>query len=221
MSPRLRALNLLLRFLLITLASPNAHAKPLEPVRMIVPASNVRALPAGSAGSWWALCPERHHETGLREVTAAVSEHHRPDGSVDRAHLDTPQCPDALMLLRGLPITRSRTLYSAVLDRETAQQTRVMFQDVPLIVAKRPFEKGCRVVALWRSLEQIVAVREEPCSAIGLKVRWAGDLDGDALPDLLLDVAGPGVCTKIELFLSTRAPDGRLFGSAAEQRICG
>jgi hypothetical protein len=154
-------------------------------------------------------------------VTVAVAERRTSAGHVEATSVSALECPRAYALFRGLPVTRGRTLASAVPDRETPQETRLRFQDQLLNVGKRPVAGGCRVVAQWRSLEQIVAVSEAPCRQLDVAVRWAGDLDGDGLPDLLLDLGGTGACGSTRLLLSTRAAAGRLFGEAAQDPAGG
>lgn len=52
----------------------------------------------------------------------------------------------------------------------------------------------------------------EPFREVPVTYNWVGDLDGDNLPDFVLDIAKKGIATEKTLYLSSWANPDKLVG---------
>lgn len=202
-------------------------ADPLDvvPVGVLLDQTAAAAL-RPSQGTWLALVAEPGGLFALREVRPQLRPADDPlDEGNDAVLLSAELSGEGLVFLRGrvalplgpVPTTQPEAVWTTyeepvVLSSGEGTLTRLL---------TRPFGPEASRVELVRTRtgagrRQILAeeARGTPM------VRWAGDLDADGAPDLLLEV-DPGSGTELRLYLSSAAAPGEIAGLAGRFLIPG
>jgi hypothetical protein len=179
-----------------------------------------------SQGNWVALVAEPGGLFALREVRPQL----RPaDDPLDEGN-------EALLLSaelngEGLVFLRGRTPLSLGAVPTTLPEATWTTYEEPVVLSSgegtltrlltRPFGPEASRVELLRTRtgagrRQILAEEARGTPV----VRWAGDLDADGAPDLLLEV-DPGSGAELRLYLSSAAAPGEIAGLAGRFLIPG
>jgi hypothetical protein len=174
-----------------------------------------RELPAtAGAGEWLAVC-RGDAATELKKVRVDITS--RPGERTTR-EVASPDCPYALALLR------SPALHTGKLETIQDDQGAFTAGGIHYVVrrdAPEPEpEARCGVrrvhLVLTAGDTRQVLLTADFCTVFSL--RWVGDLDGDAKPDLLVAENLDSGTTILHLFLSAKAPRGTLVAPAASIR---
>jgi hypothetical protein len=179
-------------------------------------------VPGIERGPWWAVCKRRVGPPEVRPVKLRLKRF-RSEAAGDEKHEMTGRevivggCDDPAFLFRGVSAVKEGPLAAAAVSAKADAWNSTA--DIALgdaryhlrIDAQAPAADGAPERGWTILLEQGGAA--EPLDtghttlAPLVRVRWAGDLDGDGRADFVLEDHGDGV--SLQLFLSRAASDGR------------
>ena len=188
--------------------------------------------PAKSGQHWMALIDEGQ-SSSLRDVTIHVErvtdvgdEPGKKSGKAISIATLTRQ-ESVIVLLRGMPLREGavptarysgegdagKPLHITLPNSTTTYELAISCdgRDCPLTLSEN------------RTLQRLFVFNDNPYARDfkGLRVIWAGDLDGDGKLDLLVDVSNHDNASDTALYLSSKARSGELVGLAAILQTVG
>lgn len=199
-------------FLLIILLLPSVvgNAQTDPPVSLLLPGDfhgdNVQ-IPETTG--WWALCADG----SLQKTTLSLTAVHNAcvDGADEKSGLRIAHsgCIDALALLSDAPFFAEDTLPVCDIDLQNGQAT-LLLGERQFSLTEQPFgENGYQLVFGDGTRKQVI-YQTEWSEEGGWQLLWSGDLNGDGLPDLLLNATHKYSVQTVRLFLSGSSTDGIL-----------
>ena len=177
----------------------------------------------GSGGEWQALCQVQDAvqlvETRMQVSPSVVQDD--KNGLLVTASPCCPTCPQAIVLIRGLPgsarvVPTARVTHHAVPDPRAQDNVweldllgkvaRLHFQDAIGLPLMLTIGAQTQELRNWKAAVDLEAEsdpdRHDFGFASGVEVLWAGDLNGDEQLDLLLKQGDAEIGTSVELYLS-------------------
>jgi hypothetical protein len=165
--------------------------------------------PLDLAGTWWAMCQD---SARLRRVT--LKRNQTAGVCTENIRLGAEECP-AVVLIRGAAWARDKLVSTASLEQTTNRKIAVSFEDHAWsIQEQRKGESGFELLLNGDSKQQILYSTNSTDDG-GWGVSWAGDLDGDHVPDLVLSASHKYSVRCQRVFLSSYAQVGPLVREVA------
>lgn len=191
------------------------------PVTMLAPGPQSGSAVKGKSTKGWLVLS--HRALAPAQVSFVKSRHPiDDDGKPEKVMTGVDvkvndEGPLPLMLVSGLQ--PKKTLEPLAEEWPSITQGSVKLGAVTLYVERRGAE-GHELVMRLGDLKQTLYAQDEG-DLDGWRLRWAGDLDGDGKPDLLLDAANHYNTQTTRLFLSSRAKKGELVHEVATLSVTG
>lgn len=199
-------------------------AAPPPKVQILGPGVYYRSeVPKSLDGRWLSLC--EGEEGWALKATALVA---RPVSmQSDRkggVRISPKDQVESLLLLKGLPKgVREGAIASADNlategDTPQIQRTRGVFQGESFEVWSEDLGGKDYVLRFRVGNRTQVLLVEQQCADCSWDLLWAGDLDGDERPDLLVATSGLENQGSLRLFLSSYAQEHQNVGAAGSHR---
>lgn len=191
-------------------------------------------VPEGAAGAWWELCLEGEERSSLRRTEVALVPVVDPlldeGGARTGRDVRPAGCAGPLLLLRvdaqvsGTELAEGPLVGGFVDEPGTDESwwerpqrsVEASFLGRPLVVHGRREGEGYALELAYEGRRQRIfaAPRADAESWASWSVRWAGDLDRDGRPDLLVEASDHYNALETRLFLSSAAGKGRAAAPA-------
>ncbi|MBS1767916.1 MAG: hypothetical protein JST05_11020 [Acidobacteria bacterium] len=190
-------------------------------------------IPKHTDGSWLALVKESVGADHLVPVHVKVKVSNEFDASLE---IKGAKPGSIVVLMRGFEHVSTRNKVVSpkledILDPQAPDKLNPTTLGYRGVLAGKPFEirqrygRGAKpnekqgqpyhVVLRWQGQSQVLCRVEGGCDECGWRLIWAGDLDGDGEPDLLMAQEIGMYDEKYSLFLSTRRGKGELVASVS------
>lgn len=203
---------------LVASGAANAQVKLLRPGLQ-----GAKAMKGQPKTGWLALWPNRLAATKLEFAPARhpIDDDGKPEAVMTGLDVKVEGDVAPLVLLRGLP---ARTLTPLIPpeegtpfigDPKAPVSLPTLGDAPPLEFSVESFgERGRRLVLTRAGTRQVLFEAAES-DTDGWSLKWAGDLDGDGKPDLLLTADSHYARETLRLFLSSKAKKGELVHEVA------
>jgi hypothetical protein len=163
-----------------------------------------------AAGEWGAVCgggASARLESARVTVTPVFDEVRDTSAAARTGRqVEVSGCSDLVFLVRGVP-GESRALAAAPPAQDAGESRATAFGGQPLRVSRTTSPETVALSVEWGAASQPLAVVRAG-GAARFELRWAGDLDGDGRPDLLLGLWDESSARTLRLFLSAPSEDG-------------
>ena len=192
-----------------------------------------RETQARSGQEWMALVWEGERSSSLRKVTVHVE---RVNDIVDRpgeksgkeVSIATPVKQESvIVLLRGMPLSEGAVPTARYRgEGDVGKPLRITLPNAATTykLAIDCTGRDCPLTLSADGIRQRLVVLNNDTDGgdfKGLRLIWAGDLDGDGKLDLLADITNYNNVSGTALYLSSKAKSGKLVGLAAKLETTG